>query len=274
MENIEENDDINLSKLFFVIKKRIKLILVIFIVATLSTGVASYLIKPVYRSTFIIRVPPLNSSLTEKILPVEVAEKLINELQLIRKEKIFEVLSKKLNISENKVNSLVSLSAKTLPNEKNILSIVVEVHDPSLINDFKNAILKYINQNDYVNDRISLQRDNLVHLAGDIETRIKDLESVKNYIFSQIKQGGVKTLGFNPIGMDTDIINLKQRLRETTNELKLLRGFEVGVEPEIPSTPIMPKKALNITIAGIASLILGIFVVLFIEWMKINKRDS
>jgi uncharacterized protein involved in exopolysaccharide biosynthesis len=66
--------------------------------------------------------------------------------------------------------------------------------------------------------------------------------------------------------MDSNIINLGQRLLELKTEIKLLRGFEIAAEPSIPKKPIRPKIILYVIIAGIASLIIGIFVALVLEW--------
>lgn len=279
----KEDDEINIYEVFLIIKKRVKLIIGIVLVALLLTGVVSYFMKPTFQSTFTIKSPSITYSfssstdkastpdIAEKVLTTDIAEKLISELDLLRKDKSFKEISSKLNIDENKVMDLVSLSAKIMQNENNFVVIVMEVRNPSEINVFKDGILYYLNKNQYVGDRITLRKEDLISLAGEIETKIKDLENLKNIVFSQIKGGGSRTLGFNPVEMDLNIINLGRKLLELKTEIKLLRGFEIGAEPSIPQKPIRPKMMFYIIIAGIASMVIGIFVALVFEWQTIKK---
>jgi uncharacterized protein involved in exopolysaccharide biosynthesis len=268
----KEEDEMNIYEVFLIIKKRVKVIISIVLVALLLTGVVSYFMKPTFQSTFTVKCPTISNSsdIAEKVLITDIAEKLISELDLLRKDKSFKEISSKLNIDEKKVMDLVSLSAKIMQNENNFVVIVMEVRNPSEINVFKNGILYYFNQNQYVSDRITLRKEDLISLSSEIQSKITDLENLKNIVLSQIKRGGSRTLGFNPIEMDSNIINLGQKLLELKTEIKLLRGFEIGAEPGMPKEPLRPKMMLYIIIAGIVSLIIGIFVALFLEW-KIKK---
>ncbi len=269
-----EDEEIDLWEYFLVLKKRLKLIFGIFVIAVLLTGIISYLMTPVYRSSFIIKVPTITPSPTKEmpIISTTETERLIKSLNDLRNEESFKDLSEKLLIKEEKARQIASLKAKTLRNEKHSVEISLDVHNPVLIKEISDGIMKFLNQNQYVIDKISSERDRLINLKEEFEPRIKEMERVKNAIIEQIRKQGMKNLSFNPVEMERELINLKQRLMDIEKNSKLIKGFEILSEPVIPKKPVKPKKALNIAIAGITSLFFGIFLAFFITWIEKNRK--
>jgi uncharacterized protein involved in exopolysaccharide biosynthesis len=87
----KEEDEINIYEVFLIIKKRVKLIISILLVALLLTGVVSYFMKPTFQSTFTVKAPSLSysysyssSSSTDKAWTSDIAEKVINEVDLLK----------------------------------------------------------------------------------------------------------------------------------------------------------------------------------------------
>lgn len=267
-----DEDEIDLYELCLVVKKRFKLILAIFIIAVLSTGVISSIMTPVYRSSFIVRVPTVSANSNEQIISIAETEKIINELRKLIEDGRTKDLSEKLGINENKIDELTSLTVEVPRNEKNFVEITADVYKPLLVNDLEKGILDYLNKNRYVKERVSLRRESLIRLKQDIQAKINEIEGLRDFVIGQIKKGKVKDLGFNPIDLDNAVINLKQRLNNIKNDIQLLRGFEVVIEPAIPQKPVKPKKLLNVAIAGITSLFFGIFLAFLMEWIEKNKR--
>ena len=74
------DDEIDLYELCLVLKKRYKLILGIFVIAVLMAGVISFRMTPVYRSSFIVRIPTVPTRSNETIISAAETEKMINEL--------------------------------------------------------------------------------------------------------------------------------------------------------------------------------------------------
>jgi hypothetical protein len=131
--------------------------------------------------------------------------------------------------------------------------------------------VQYLNQNQYLNERITLLKENNIHLKEEIESKIQGMEAFKNVILTKVKDGRNIYLGFNPLQLDEEIINLKQKVIELENLIKLLKGVEVTVEPDVPFKPIKPQTLKNVAIAGLLSLLGGIFLALFIEWFEKQK---
>jgi uncharacterized protein involved in exopolysaccharide biosynthesis len=273
-----ENDEIDLYRLYLIVKKRYKLILGMVLGAVLITGGINFLMRPVYKSSFIIKaftfVNEKNPLISNTIISTGEVEKLISEMDLLREEKQFNELSKRLNIRDEQIKQLVKLDARSLRDAKDLVEITVTVYDRSIIPDLRNVIVQYLNQIPYVNERIAMWKDDKLHLKAEIQAKIQEIDEFKNIVIVQIKKDKAKYIGFNPLQLDEEVINLRQRLRDLENSIKLLRGFEVTIEPEIPQDPVRPKKALNLIIAGMTSLFIGIFLSFFMEWAEKNKKTK
>jgi LPS O-antigen subunit length determinant protein (WzzB/FepE family) len=265
------DDEIDLYELCLVLKKRAKLILGILLGAVLLTGVISFMMTPVYRSSFIVRMPTVSTLSKETIISAAETEKIINGLKGLR-DKRNKDLSERLEINENKIHDLVSLTAKVPGNQENFVEITTDVYDPSLVSKLRTGVIDYLNRNQYVKERIALERKNLIQMEQEIQTRIDGIDGLKDFVVNQIKKGRIRDLGFNPIDLDKTVIDLKQRLYDTENDLQLLKGFEVAVEPTIPQKPVKPKKVLYMALAGITSLFISIFIAFIMEWAEWNKK--
>jgi capsular polysaccharide biosynthesis protein len=268
-------EEINLYEFFYIIKKRLKLILGMFIISTVLTAVISFLLPPVYRGSFIIKIPGyiLDPGETTIISPGETIW-IIEKLDGMRKDKMFKELSEKLDIEEEKIKEMVSVRAKDIRGEKNIVEITVDVRNQKIIDDLKQGIMRYLNQNPYVNERISFYKNELVQFENEIQSKINEIYVLKNAATTQIKQGRLNIVGYNPIEVENSVIDLKQRLVNLQTKINLLKGFNVVVEPIILKKPVKPRKLLNITIAGVSSVILGMFLAYFMTWFERNRKSS
>jgi hypothetical protein len=169
---------------------------------------------------------------------------------------------------------MVSVRAKDIRGEKNIVEITVDVRNQKIIDDLKQGIMRYLNQNPYVNERISFYKNELVQFENEIQSKINEIYVLKNAATTQIKQGRLNIVGYNPIEVENSVIDLKQRLVNLQTKINLLKGFNVVVEPIILKKPVKPRKLLNITIAGVSSVILGMFLAYFMTWFERNRKSS
>lgn len=258
-------DEIDLYELFLVLRKRYKLIAAVSIISVAAAAVLSFLLPPVYESSFIVR--------TSVISPAE-TEKLIAGLNGLVEEERFQELSERLGIEEAAAENIVSIEAEA-PREKeeHHVEVVIEVLDPLLIHGLKEGLLKHLNNNKFVRERIALRRESIEHLKEEILAKINKIEKLSEDIIGHIEQGRIKDIGFNPIGLDKGVIDLRQKLKDLDNKLELLRGFEVAVEPVVPREPVRPRKMLNVAVAGVGSLFLGVFLAFFMEWAGRNRED-
>jgi len=284
-EKFYTEEGVDLYELCLIFRKRFNLIAGIVISAVLVTVVVSFLLPPVYKGSFVVRVPMISENLTKSIFNVQLNKQvplinpketveLISSLDRLIKEKQTEKLSGALGVNAGKIDSLVGVTAKVPKDVKNFVEIVVYVKSPAHISEFKDSIIGFLNENQYAKERISMRRATLLSLGDEIRNNIYEAETVKELINNQIKENKTMELGFNPLEMDREIIIFKQILRNIENEVKLLNGFEVVIEPVISDKPVRPKKALNVAVAGTLSLFLGVFMAFFVEWLNKNRRVS
>lgn len=275
-ENFYSEEEIDLYELCLILKKRFKLIAGIVISAVLITVVISFLLSPVYRGSFSIRVPMISETqaFNERLntqVPIinsKEAVNLIKNLDRLRKDGQIKKLSDALGISDEKIGALVELTANAPRDVKDSIEVVIDVSSPVFINDFKDGVLGFLNENQYAKKRISLRKASLLSLREELKNNISEVEAVKKLVNNQIKEDKTKELGFNPIDMEKEVIIFKQMLRDVENEIKLQKGFEIVVEPVISDKPVRPRKALNVAIAGISFLFLGILLAFLKEWAE------
>jgi capsular polysaccharide biosynthesis protein len=270
-----EDDEISLYDIFLVLKRRAILILSIFLITLLAAGTISFVMTPVYRSSFIIKGPVTSYSNYPQafVISPEESGKLIKALDKAVADKRITELSNFLKISANNANKIVSFEA-ILPvdDTKNYIETVINIEDPTLIVSIKDGIMGYLNQNKYVSERINLTRKSLMRRKKAMQAKINEIDDFKNILTEQIKSGKRNNLGFNPMLMESDVMNLRQELNDIEDRIQLLKGFEVVVEPFIPTNPVKPKKILNMAVAGIISLFLGVLIAFFMESLDKSRK--
>jgi len=272
------NDEITLIDLFLIIKKRFKLLVILCFISIVVSGIVSVMLKPVFRTSFIMRMPnivrfPVARDVVEYTFVSNIeTENIITGLEVLRKEQRIADLAQRLGLTPAMAAGVVKISASRPSTENSMLQIIVDVRDPSVINEFTAGLLNYLNQHKFIQDRISLQKENLMQLKKDIQTSIGDMEELNNAVSRQIKQNGITFLGFDPIQMNKDIVEAKQSFKEVENAIALLRGFEAVTEPVIPQYPLRSKKLLPIGIATAASFFIGVFVSVVAEWVDRRRK--
>lgn len=269
-------DELTPYELYLVIRKKFKLIVGLFIVTVVLTSMISYLMKPIYRGSFIIKVPSFSTDEMnrEPLIALVEVERLIKQLDDLRREKQLKKLSESLNMEEEKTAKIVSLKARALAHTTQSAEVTADILDPQLINELKDSIPGFLNQYQPFKERVSEKRERLLPLKDHIHSKIKEMEALVHTVTARMKKGTLKNGGLNPVAMEKDLISLRQELIEIENEISSLRGFEISVEPVVPRKPVKPKTAVNITIAGIMSILIGLIISFFLEWLEKNRKAA
>ncbi len=261
-EELYYEDEIDLYELWLRLKKRWKVVLATVVVFLTASVTYLFVTKPVYRASFLIKVP-------EIITPVEASE-YVKSIKRMLKEKRYEEVARLLNVNEDVILSIHELSARELRKSKDVIEVTLEVYDPAVINDLSKAIVNYLNSNQLIAERIELKRRELSEKINIIDKRIKALKETKKLVDRLIKQGG--EVYFNPAEIDKTIQSFESQLVSLKAKLNSLKGFEISVKPTVPEEPDKPKKGLVIAVALVSGLFLGIFLALFLEWLEEAKR--
>lgn len=261
-QNREYNDEINLYDLWKVIAKRKMLIIWLFIVVVVSTAIGSFLMPDIYRGEACLRVI-INSEIIK-------AKEITDLIGGIDNEKQLRIVPKSYpNVKDLKFNAIKDSKDK----------IIVTI-DARKIDDIPRAlseVVAYLNNIDIIKSQVS--RDKAIYLkqSAELSDLIKsapDLLATYNKLFSA---GKLTTVGFNPVEVNRKIIEIKVELLGIEQLLSRLNngGVEIAVQTYVSNKPVSPKILLNVVAAGIFSLLLGVFLAFFIEYIgNIKNKNS
>lgn len=227
-------DEIDLMDYLRVILKRKIFILVIFLLAVIITGILSFLWPKTYEIETVLRVGGFEKNFTED------PEALATAIEAGRYE--FSV-RQALNIAEKdypvvkaehpKDTSLVKMKTESVDTEtaKRILSEHIEL-----------ILAKH--QQEIEKETIAL------------ETRTKELQESLDLLKSQ------------KLYADKGIADLQLTVSSIRSRLSLLEPTEVIKPPTVSESPVKPRPLLNIAVAGILSLFIGVFLAFGREWWE------
>lgn len=265
-------DEIDLYELWLRLKKRWKIILGTVSLFTILSIVYIFIAQPIYEGKFAVKLPSYIHGLSKVVLLFSTEEVKIelNKLKNLIKLKRYDKLSSKLNLEIDTVVKIVSIDVHTIRDLKDTVEIKVQTTDPNIIRLISYKIVDYLNNNRYIKELINMKRLQLKEELIEIEKNIESLKNTKKLVEGLINEG--KAIYFNPAEIDRTIESFMSKLFTLKTQLKTLKGFSISVEPEIPSEPVKPKKVLILSISFVTSLFLGVFLVLFLEWLEEARR--
>ncbi len=279
---MDGDDEVDLYEIYLVIRKRIWLVIGIFLLATMVAGIAAFSMPRVYEVVVLIKMPAkveMSQSSQAKlpddhqlIVSNQETKQILAHLTMLIKERRMADLAFNLRLHRDEVEKLVAIEFKPLKDQQDAAQIIIQTTAPQLITKYEKAIMNYLNLNGFVLERLTLQQDELKKMKGYLEKNLVASEKVRTTLLRAIESNNIQNLGFNPLEIGKEIVALKGRLDAVTDQIQLARGFEVIVEPVVPQQPIKPKKGMIIVLAGVTALFTGVFLAFFLEWLEKAKR--
>lgn len=265
-----------LIKVIQIIKKRF-ILLVLFLVIGGGLGSVGYFyFKPVYTTKMILD--------TQIIEYADVAN-LLETTKYLIDENSEQELMKKFNVSKKVVEGLKSLEAINIVEKEvgrtdkeaikdNRLIIEAKVTDNNIIGQLQEGILYYLENNQFVKERIKDNKRNLRLFLAKVRSERLQIDSLKKSIESLIatnKEGNIH-LTTDIGGLYQKSVTLYDKELKTATELKfadriqVLEGFTKFEKP----TSFDLKKSI---IAGLgASFFFWIFVVIILEIRVVMRK--
>jgi capsular polysaccharide biosynthesis protein len=230
-------EEIDLMDYVKVIIKRKGLILTLFLAAVIVAGVFSFISPRVYQVNTVLEIGKIDSELLEQ--PAQLIEKIKGDVY-----KSF--IQEKLNVSEEKYPQIKSEN----PKDTSLIKIEIESERPELakniLTEINNLILKEHQE------QFEKRKSKIEESIKEIQNKLALLEKEKSSSGEGISQ------------LQIALLNLKEKL-DNMESTKIINP------PTISPNPIRPKPVLNIVIAGILGIFIGIFLAFFQEWWEKNK---
>ena len=260
-QNREYNDEINLYDLWKVIAKRKKLIIGLFIVIVISTAIVSFRMPDIYRGEACLLVI-INSEIIKAKEITDLIGRIDNE--------------KQLRIVPKSYPSVKHIMFNAIKDSKDKIIVTIDARKIDDIPRALSEVVAYLNNIDIIKSQVSRDKAILLKQLAELSDLIKSSPDLLATYHKLFRAGKLSTMGFNPVEVNKKIIDIKVELLAIEQELARLNngGVEIATQPYISNKPISsPKSLLNIVAAGIFSLVLGVFLAIFIEYIgKIKRR--
>jgi len=279
MPEIQE-EEIDLREYINVLLKRKGIIIIIFLIAIITAAIVNYFVlTSVYQSSVSFQV---NTELTKQpyYYPSTSTNHYISDiLVLLTSDSILRKAAERANISYDFTDIKEKVETDNIK-DTNIVTLTVEDENPKLSKDLANSIVEvFIEKNQSIYDeKRKIAEENLKvyeEQLKDIEKNIIEIEKTKQKVasstgISDVEKHFQTSLLLNSLVTERSTHNfLISKIRSLKEELMNYQGFKI-IDPAIePAAPIKPNKKLNILIAGVLGLFVGIFVAFFLEfWQK------
>ena len=257
-------DEIDLRDIFGVLWKRRLLILGTFIIAVLLAGVASFAMPPVYKVSSIIAVglyddPAYTSQASMKNVMLS-DEFLLETFEAISPNGTsgdFRTFKDDVKVEPVKDSDrLVEISIETKKRKEGLKAVETMIERYSVLS-----------QNSY-NKQKKILEDQLANTEQRIQVINLEINQTREALQEMEETSGSSTAvqAEMRFSRTLDILNGKESQRsalmdrrmELDKQLLLIRNLEIVQPAKEPISPIWPRKALIVGIAGILGLMLGV----------------
>lgn len=221
------------------------------------------------------------SELDYPIIDQKIAIDMVNSLGEIVKNKEYEILSKKLDISLESANTIKFIEAEQLyeldlENRRQKLSqfkILIRVTNNETIRELNNAFITYFNKNGYSNKNFLLFQKQSPELITYLENEILDLKSYRSDMKnkSEVELSSISIANDKSEILQNQIIQLYQKKQTLERDLELLKPFSF-----VSNFPVYKKTKsriiFRISILAGAFFFLGLFIALFRDINNVLKK--
>ncbi len=270
-QNIQE-DEIDIREYINVIIKRKKLILAIFLVSVVTAAIVSLRMPKVYEITSTVQLGSVNELLIKNeeakaiMLNQNLLLSVINDLNL---KITAETLQKDIKITDINGTNLLKIKI-TYPGIDTALKINDAIVNPLIAQG----------QNMY-QERLVIVNERLKELDAEIKNAEGDINRTQTLIFGLPNANNISQsdVSLRVILLQNTLPNYESNLtalRNQVNGLKIIlsnaKDFKIFDAPIKPKNPVGPKKKQNVIIAGMFSLILGVFLAFILEFWQKSKK--
>ena len=260
-QKLQYEDEIDLRELFNTIVNNKKIIFLGTFIITVFAIIYVYSKTPIYEVKALIEIGSYKIDNNNNKIQID------NSSQLSRKLNILFI-----DIFKNEKDRISEITNISVPKKSKVfLSITAEAISNELAIDEINKVLSYVqNKHNISFDNIKSSKENSIKI---IEKKLYNLKKIKKQISGDNVPPSV-LLEILKLDERIDLLeDNKNNLVEQLNSKNYTNSQIVG---KIISNdyPAKPKKMLIVIVAFIIGLILSIFLVFFLEFIKGIKKDN
>jgi len=283
MTEIQE-EEIDLREYINVLLKRKGIIILIFLIAVITAAIVSYFaLSPVYQASTVFSV-----ALIDNRPPTTIVAQIENNVPIIKISESLEVINSNLILDEVIKRSDLNITSDQLKTRievenlknTNFIKVSVKADSPEKAKELAENIVKVFiekNQNKYT-EKTKIIEERIKILEQEIDVSEKSIREIENAMkkvsaskdLSEAERyfqtSSLLNLSSNEKNLYNNSIYQINTLQERLNNCE---DFKIINYAQLPAAPIKPNKKLNILIAGVLGLFVGIFVAFFLEfWQK------
>lgn len=262
--------EVDLRDYINMVRKRWKIILIIFLVFIITSGAVSFILPRTYESIAMVRIGRLRDNLLEEpatiiaIFKTKVMlEKVVEEIDIPFGRKKSQELASKIKIKTKEKSGLLEIKGRwETPEEAmrlvNGVTVVLLQRHEHIFQQGKLILEEYL----------AFGKKRLVEMEKEIDMfrkKIEELGVADSDAKAMVARGYMESLERSR--------DRYEELRVELREKKMKESYEtvstqLVIPPTTPEKPIRPKKKQNVLIAGILGLIIGFFCASIVEYFE------
>jgi uncharacterized protein involved in exopolysaccharide biosynthesis len=260
---VYEEDEIDLKEIISTILKYKKFIIIFTFIITLLAGIYAFTQKPVYEVNANIQLGYIDNN--------------NNKIYLTDTQATSIYIKNKFDKSCDINTTYPKVKVTTIKKTNNILNISVQDFSNKSAVTYLNNIIKTLKQKE--NTKLSSYIKNIQKQINILNNQINDIKkeiTLLNNHLTKIKDTNIYQITLNKINdYQNQITNTKLQIASLKSKISPLNINQTSIIGTIKQKPypIKPKKKLIITVAFITGLILSIFLVFFIEFIKTLREE-
>ncbi len=278
-----KDDEIDLSNILInllsSIQRNFRVLFLITILGFIAGILHYFLSTPIYDTSLIA---------SSKVLTNVRIENLIRVLDKLVKEGNDNQLAKKLNISHSLANNIKSIEAKSIINEDdlvlgdktkerddNVFEITLSTDNNKQLDSLQVGILYYLQNNDFVQKRITIQKQNLETMRERVKEEVAKLDSLRFSVNKLLAKGvgnNSTMLLTDPASVNKDIMALYERELNINSELLLINDIQVIQDFTQFEKPVSPKLLSSVAASTASAITLGIILIIILELRRGLRR--
>lgn len=269
-----EEKEVDLRDYVNMVKKRWKIILIIFLVATITSGVVSFLLPRTYESTALIRIGRLRDNLLEEPSTI---------IEIFKTKAMLEKVTEEIDIPLSRKESQELASKIKIKEKSGLLEIRGRAETPEEAVKLVNGVTAvFLRRHEQIFERgklileeyIASGKGRLVEMEKEIEIlqkKIEELGVANSDAKATVARGYMESLERSRDRYELLQIELREKKMEESYGTV---STELVIPPRIPESPIAPKKKQNVLIAGILGLFVGFICAAVVEYFEKSPTIS